>query len=258
LTWRAANTYTGNTIVNGGTLQLNTGNGGAGALASPAITVNAGGFLALNASDVLGYTTNREALVINDGVVSNITANSRLTIQNAVTMTGGTLTGAGAGDAGGVFSFNTGVNTGVGFVATSDAGGNPAVVNAASIGLQNGNLTIDVSRGPATPPADMIISSNITPFFGSGNGIVKSGDGVLALTGTNTYVGGTTVNNGTLIVASPRAILDGTNLAVGDPTLLSMLAAPVVPSPIATVPEPSTWVLLAAGIGCLAIWRRRK
>ena len=108
-------------------------------------------------------------------------------------MTGGTLTGAGVGaTADGVYSFNSTS----GLVATSDASGNPAVVSAASIGLQNGDLTINVTRGPANPPADMIISSRITPFGGSGNGIAMTGNGILVLTATNTYTGATTVNGG--------------------------------------------------------------
>jgi fibronectin-binding autotransporter adhesin len=225
----AASSYTGNTIVNGGTLQLNTGNGGAGALASPTVTVNAGGFLALNAGDVLGYTNNQEALVINDGVVSNITAASRVTIQNTVTMTGGTLTGAGVGDGGGVYSFNVG-NTGIGFVATSDASGNPAVVNAASFSLQsgdaNGLVAINLTRGPANPPADMIIASNITPIFGSGNGINVTGNGVLVLTATTSggipisgsnYTGDVTISGGTVVVAA-KAGGNNTVLGNGDNT----------------------------------------
>ncbi len=104
LTLGGVSTYTGNTTVNAGTLQLNTGNGGNGALASPTVTVNAGGFLALNAGDVIGYTGSREALVINDGIVSNITAASRVTLWNTVTMTGGTLTGPSTGDGNGVYS----------------------------------------------------------------------------------------------------------------------------------------------------------
>ena len=46
LSFAAVNTYTGPTIVNGGTLQLNSANGASGELASPTITVNSGGVLA--------------------------------------------------------------------------------------------------------------------------------------------------------------------------------------------------------------------
>ena len=53
--------FVGDTTVNSGTLQLNAANGAAGGWASPTITVNAGAFLALNNSDVIGYTAGREA-----------------------------------------------------------------------------------------------------------------------------------------------------------------------------------------------------
>ena len=99
-TWNlstATNTYTGTTVINSGTLQLNTFNGAAGELfGTPTITVNSGGKLALNAGDVLGITSGKEALVINSGgTVTNIYRASRVTIENVVTMTGGTLTGTG-------------------------------------------------------------------------------------------------------------------------------------------------------------------
>ena len=75
---------------------MNTNNGQTGELGgTPSITVNSGGVLALNSADVLGYTVGKEALIINSGgTVKNITAGSRLTIGNTITMTGGTLTGA--------------------------------------------------------------------------------------------------------------------------------------------------------------------
>jgi hypothetical protein len=78
-------------------------------------------------------------------------------------------------------------------------------------------------------------------------------------------MGGTTVNNGTLIATNANAIADGTNLSVGDPTLLSMLPAPVIPaataasaSPVAPVPEPGTLALLAAIVGSAAVHRRMR
>ncbi len=205
-----ASTYTGNTTVNGGTLQLNNGNGANGNVSSPAITVNAGGLLALNAGDTLGYTGGRDALVINDGVVSNTTSASRDTMANTITMTGGTLTGTGVGDADGSYSIftQTGSNA---VVATSDGAGNPAVINAAAISLQTSGSTygIVVNRGPANPPADLIIASVIKPF-GTNVGIAQSGNGILELTGVNTYAGSTTaVSGGTMQLGDGTTGHDG-------------------------------------------------
>ena len=193
LTLNGIESYTGNTIVNGGTLQLNNGsNGGGGQLgASPAVVVDAGGFLALNANaDVLGYTSGRDALTINDGVVSTLSG-IRATIQNQITMTGGTLSGVCAGNTG-----NYSFNNPNGFAATSDANGNPAVVNAAALGLQNGySLLLNVTGGTATPPADIIITSNISTSA-AGRGLTQTGNGILWLTGASTYTGAATALSG--------------------------------------------------------------
>jgi autotransporter-associated beta strand protein len=209
LTLVGVNTYAGNTTVNGGTLQLNSNNGGNGALASPTITVNAGGVLALNNQDTIGYTAGRNVLVINDGVVTNSTTGSRDTMANTITMTGGTLAGPGNGDGNGCYSIFTQSGSNA-FVATSDGSGNPAVVNATSIGLQtSGSMYgIVVNRGTANPPADMIISSVIRPY-GTGVGIAQSGNGILELTAVNTYAGSASVNGGTMQLGDGTTGHDG-------------------------------------------------
>ena len=141
--------YTGSTTVNGGTLQLNTANGQTGQLLSSTIAVNAGGILALNATDVIGWNAGTAALVINGGTVANTTAACRITLANNVTMTGGVLSGSGTGDGRGVYSF---YGT-AGVVATSDAAGNAAIINAASISLESNNVTFNVARArPARRP----------------------------------------------------------------------------------------------------------
>ncbi len=84
---------------------------------------------------------------------------------------------------------------------------------------------------------------------------------MLTLSGTNGYTGGTTVENSTLIVQSSGAIADGASLAVGDPALLSLLPAAVVPSraesgEVAPVPEPSTLALFSVAVCGAAVYQR--
>ena len=85
--------------------------------------------------------------------------------------------------------------------------------------------------------------------------------------GSNSYDGGTTVADGTLMVATASALPAGGSLAVGadgtfifDPTAA---AAPLAASPagsVAPVPEPGTLALLLAGamLAAFAAWRQRK
>ncbi len=233
-TFTANNTYTGATVINGGTLTLTNGNNAAGALSgTPTITVNSGGTLVLMNQDTLGYTANREALVINSGgqVLNNSTGAQRDTLANTVTMTGGILGGTSAGDASGLFSFFAGAGN-VAVLATSDASGTAALINASKVALQGANQIIFVTRGETAPAADMIISSQIGQLGGN-FGFSKTGDGILSLTGANTYTGGTTVNEGTLTVGiggtlgattSPLTV-NNLNIEAGTDVVLNLATA---------------------------------
>jgi len=196
-----ASSYTGVTYINNGTLRLNTANGGAGQLSgSPSIVINPGGTLQLNAGDVIGFTAGKEVLTINGGTVSNITAAARVTLQNAVTMTGGTLTGTGTGDANGAFSLDQAGGTTIN--ATSDASGTPATISAATLGLQSGNVTFNVTPGVAHPASDLNVTGKIIPYNGSAFGLLKTGNGIMTLSGANTYTGASTISAGTVVVAA--------------------------------------------------------
>jgi fibronectin-binding autotransporter adhesin len=210
LTLSPIETYTGATTVNGGVLLVTNTNGGAGALATPSITVNSGAAFQLSNGNTLGYTTGREAVTLVDGTLTNV-GTVIDTLANPVTMTGGTISSTTA-LAGGAFSFYS--STGV--IATSDATG-PAVISA-NIALQPGNgaytsVTFNVTRGPAA--TDLLVTGNLVPQNGQGAGLIKTGNGILTLAGANTYTGPTNISAGTLQIGDGTSGHDGTLVTTG-------------------------------------------
>jgi fibronectin-binding autotransporter adhesin len=244
----APSTYTGATVINGGTLKITggTGSGSAGGVLSgtPTITVNNGGTLLLQAgftglsADLIGFTAGKEQLIINSGgtVLNNTAAPStgnRQTLINTVLMTGGELGGTGPGAGGlntgdansGAFSWGNGT---VAVQATSDAAGNPAVISANTSTQNVAIFQVNRGTGAVAPGApDLLISGPITPYGAAGtNGITVRGSGILNLTGANTYKGNVTILGGTLggIVNANSTQALGNNTAVlvmGDMTGLT-------------------------------------
>ncbi len=188
-TLNAINTFSGGTTVNGGTLAL--GAGGGTAAVQGTVTINAGATLNLTATDALGYAAGQSvtALNVNGGTVNSSVAGNNGFLTN-FNLTGGTVSSTG----GGKFFFG-----GAGTSLTSNASATTSVFSA-PIGIQNTALTITTAAGSvANGGADLAITGVISVFdTNAGTGIVKAGSGTLALTGANTYTGGTAVNAGTL------------------------------------------------------------
>ncbi len=207
LTLNATNTYTGGTTINGGTLQLNAAANGSGVatLAGGSnVIVNAGGTLVLNAANALGFNGGAANLTVNSGGLVSATGGLNVSLWNAVSMTGGTLASAGAGDPTyGNYDINGQLN------ATSDASGNPAVINATRIELQNSLGTVfNVTRGPGA--SDLDVSSAITNIGAFAYALTQSGNGIMLLTGNNTYTASTAITGGTLQIGG-AGVLGGGN-----------------------------------------------
>lgn len=66
--------------------------------------------------------------------------------------------------------------------------------------VQNGGAVVDTADYSCT------LLSHLTPDGASTGGLVKNGNGLLKLSGTNTYTGTTTINSGTLQVPSPISL----------------------------------------------------
>ena len=218
--------FTGGATVNSGILQVR-GNGGNTSLGGGDVTVNAGGTLIGTNSDAFGYAgsghTNPANIYIGGGVVSDLAAPSyRVTMPNLI-FTGGMLTDdpANTGDASGNYSFN---GNGSVVTITTLASATTAQIGASAISPQQ-NLTFNVASGTTPSGIDLLISSTIKTYTTTARTVTKSGPGVLALSGADTYIGNTVVSNGTLALigsgslASPQIAL--TNNAIFDVSQLT-------------------------------------
>jgi autotransporter-associated beta strand protein len=96
---------------------------------------------------------------------------------------------------------------------------------------------------------------------GSGS-LTKMGTGPLVLNGSDSFLGGTSVDAGTLCLTGPDTLPDGSSLTIGDEQTLNsdatvggepaespILVAPAASSGVVAVPEPPALVLLAAALG---------
>jgi len=134
------------------------------------------------------------------------------------------------------------------------------------INLGNATQTIEVDSRGTVPGA------NISGAISGSGGLIKTGPGVLTLSATNSFLGGTFVSEGTLVVSNRWAIADGTNLTVGGSAIFAAYpAGAVVGVPTASdqrpvnsltdvaspVPEPGTSILAAVVLAGVA-WRKRR
>jgi autotransporter-associated beta strand protein len=168
--------------------------------------------------------------------------------NNSALGTGGLTANAGVLDLNGNSPTVTTLNGAAGTITSSLAGS--ASLTVSNGGTFSGTIEDYPALGPGNAPVSLILSG-----------------GTLALSGTNAYSGGTCVEAGTLTVASPFSLVDGSNLSVGldaaslfatSPAAGQAVSSPSAAPPVAAVPEPSTLALLVAGavLAGFAAWRR--
>ncbi|BCU75482.1 autotransporter-associated beta strand repeat-containing protein [Luteolibacter sp. LG18] len=204
----AANTYTGGTVVNGGTLFLGTG-GGAGTIRG-ALTINSGATVTTTAGDALGYTVGTQVnpLTINNGGTFNNNTNANEGFTTNVIMTGASLTSTGTGP----FNFTNG------YGITTIASATTSVISSRIDIRDTNNLNLAVAAG-TTPSGIDASSSGVI----SGYALTKSGAGTLQLSAANTYTAGTTVAGGKLLVDNTTGSGTGTGaVAVNNGATLSL------------------------------------
>lgn len=211
--------YTGNTVVNGGTLEL--AGGGAAFTSSTlqgSITVNSGATCSLASATALGWGGGVTDIYLNGGELTGTAAG---TVGVSYHLTGGTISATG--------SIKMGVLTGFPNVTlSSSASATTSVISAGSIALDptfgQNSLAVSVAQGTTSSGIDLQINAPISGAYT----LAKSGAGNLVLTGSNTYSGATAVNEGTLTVngsvasatnVNGNAILAGTGNAAGGATI---------------------------------------
>ncbi|MBN8460812.1 MAG: autotransporter-associated beta strand repeat-containing protein [Verrucomicrobia bacterium] len=200
LTLSGANTYSGGTMVSAGTLILDGASGGTSRIAGDLI-VNSGATVALTNGDTtgLGYNPGNKvtSLTINGGTVTTAGVTHIWNLSGGVNMTGGTLqSNNGVSDANGsqMEWINSTVTTNAS-AATATIGGR---IRMRADGGAAG-ITFNIADGDAA--TDLLVSAAITEASG-GRSITKTGAGTMALSGTNTYTGSTTVSDGVLSLSS--------------------------------------------------------
>ncbi|MES2475625.1 MAG: autotransporter-associated beta strand repeat-containing protein [Verrucomicrobiota bacterium] len=150
--------------------------------------------LAATVDNVFNGTTGTPVVLCN-----NATLNIDATTQKITTLT---LNGAGGTVSGGGGTLNLGGDVTFDTSLTQPNGG--ATLSVSNLNL-NADRVVTVGDAPTVTGPDMTISSAIANG-GASSGLTKDGPGVLALSGANTYDGGTTVNEGTLQIGSGGVI----------------------------------------------------
>ncbi len=223
LTLSGSNTYTGGTLINGGTLVASN----VEALGSGDVTDDA--TLELNTGGTFDNAISGSGQVVKSG-------DKMLTLSGANSYSGGTLISDGTLVASNVEALGTGdvtnnatlaLNTGGDF--TNNISGSGQVVKSGDDTLTlsgansyTGGTTISggtlvatnvdaLGTGDVTDSATLELNTGGTfdnAISGSGQ-VVKSGDETLTLSGSNTYTGGTLISGGTLVATNVDALGTG-------------------------------------------------
>ncbi len=233
VTLNAANTYSGATQVNQGTLALGAGGsidassnltvaGGTFALGANSTSANAVSLTSGSITGTGGGVLTGTSYAVQSGTISAILAGGSASLTKTGT---GTVTLSAANTYGG----STNVNAGT---LTIGAGGNISNSNALNVG--GGTLDVgtnNISIGPVTLTSGNINGTAVLPALpgiitapsyavqsgiigarisGGSSPLTKDGSGTVTLRGANSYGGGTTVNAGTLVSANSSALSTGT------------------------------------------------
>jgi autotransporter-associated beta strand protein len=209
-TFSTRKTYTGNTVINGGILDL-TGGGGQDGTIRGTVTVNNGGTLRLSVNDATGWGTGAQRITsinLNEGGALHVNTTANQTFSNmAITLQGATISGI----AGSTFDFFNGSTS-----LTTLASATTSTVSMNSR-LRQPNTTFTVADGAAA--VDLLWSGQLNQDGGARN-FIKEGAGRMNITAATSYAGTTTVNAGYLAVSS--TMLNTSGIAVNNGSTLEL------------------------------------
>ena len=180
----AGNSYSGATTIDAGTLKTTAA--GAIPATSPLLIANAATL------DLGGQSQTVAGITLDDGAIQNSGSAAALTL---------------GGNAAGV-TYAGGSN------GSSISGG---VLNLASAAALSASHTFAVARGQGT--VDLDIAANIADGSANSQTLVKTGNGILQLSGVNSFSGGTLVQAGTLALGGNSAIPATSSLTLSGGTL---------------------------------------
>ncbi len=223
LTLSGSNTYTGGTLINGGTLVASN----VEALGTGDVTDNA--TLALNTGGTFDNAISGSGQVVKSGATT-LTLSGTNSYTGGTTISGGTLVATnvealGSGDVtdDATLELNTGGTfdnaiSGSGQVVKS---GDKMLTLSGANSYSGGTLISDgtlvasnveaLGTGDVTNNATLALNTGgdfTNNISGSGQ-VVKSGDDTLTLSGANSYTGGTTISGGTLVATNVDALGTG-------------------------------------------------
>ena len=171
----------------------------------------------------------------------------RVTVSGG-TLAGGTVTGAATLQSGGFSNVTIASGGTLGFqVGTSTPYTAANFTTAVNTGAFAGATLVDGAFARIETISDQTISNALS----GGRGIVKAGTAALTLSGTNSYSGGTRINEGKLVIANASALGSGTVVFAGGSLQFDRVGMNAVATPIelaATTMVDSSFVGVDGGL----------
>ena len=179
--------------------------------------------------------------------LGNNSFGGRVTVSGG-TLVGGTVTGAATLQSGGFSSVTIASGGTLGFqVGTSTPYTAANLTTAVNTGAFAGATLADGAFARIETISDQTISNALS----GGRGIVKAGTAALTLSGTNSYSGGTRINEGKLVIANASALGSGTVVFAGGSLQFDRVGMNAVAAPIelaATTTVDSSFVGVDGGL----------